>query len=158
MLIFTLYAFRFVHWSDPDSAAAPSRIPTVLSAPLGWNGTDKLRSAWTGAETTSPLVRTIRHRASPWLQTGPKPRTGMSKRRQWMTQSARQMTNPKRWWWRCRRRKRTYPKGKRGLGNLTFFCLVWDTQSDSEMSGDFLIYVARTAEVIRIFFGHFPHN
>lgn len=35
------------------------------------------------------------------------------------------------------------------MGNLTFFCHVWDTQSDLEMSGDFLIYVERTAEVMR---------
>lgn len=34
MLIFIFYAFRVFRWSDPDSAPAPSRTPTVLSAPL----------------------------------------------------------------------------------------------------------------------------
>lgn len=69
-----------------------------------------------------------------------------------MTLPPRQTTNPKPWWWKSRRRKMSYPREKRGVGDLTFFSLVSDTQSDSETSGDFLIYAEKTEEVIRIFF------
>lgn len=114
--------------------------------------TETLLSAWTGAETpSSPLVRTIQHAQWPWPPTGPKPRTDTSWLRRWTTRPPppRQTTSPKPWWWKCRRRRMRYPREKRGLGNLIFFSPVSDTQSDSEMSGDFLIYVGKTEEVIR---------
>lgn len=49
----------------------------------------------------------------------------------------------------------SYPREKRGVENLTFFSLVWDTPLDSEMSGDFLIYVEKMEEVKRIFLAFF---
>lgn len=144
-------------WSAPALPLGRSeRTALVRSLEAGRAGRTScpLPSARTGAETPPcPRVRTTRHAHEPWPRTGPKRRTDTSWRRRWTTRPPpRSTTSPRPWWSKCRRRNPTYPREKRGLGNLTFFSHALDTPLDWEMSGDFLIYVEKTEEVKRIFF------